>query len=238
MRVRFRPLIGLSIATALLFAALIGLGVWQVQRLHWKLDLIASVDRNLRAPPLSLSQALAMGVGAAQYHRVAMVGRFDNDKEAYVFATDANGDPAYHVIVPFRTDLGTFLVDRGIVSPGLRPPSTRRSGEIDRVTQVVGVWRTPDPPGLFTPAPEAVHRVWYSRDLKAIARADRISLRAPVIIEADSAPNPGGWPKGGQTQVQFRNEHLQYAVTWFALAAALLAVYFAYHRAKGRLSLG
>jgi surfeit locus 1 family protein len=56
-----------------------------------------------------------------------------------------------------------------------------------------------------------------------------------VLVEAGAAPNPGGWPKGGQTQVAFRNEHLQYAITWFALAAALLGVYLAYHISKGRL---
>jgi surfeit locus 1 family protein len=58
-----------------------------------------------------------------------------------------------------------------------------------------------------------------------------------VIVEADATPNPGGWPKGGQTVVTFRNEHLQYAITWFALAAGLLAVYLAYHRSRGRLGL-
>jgi surfeit locus 1 family protein len=238
MRIHFRPFVGLTIATTILFAVLVGLGVWQVQRLHWKLDLIASVNGNLRAPPVSLARALAMGAGAAQYHRVALAGRFDNDREAYVFSTDANGDPAYHVIAPFKTSLGTLLVDRGIVPPALRSRAARRPGEIEGPTGVVGVWRIPDARGMFTPAPDPGHRVWYSRDVKAIARTDQVALLAPVIIEADSTPNLGGWPKGGQTQVQFRNEHLQYAITWFVLAASLLVVYFAYHRAKGRLSFG
>ena len=68
-----------------------------------------------------------------------------------------------------------------------------------------------------------------------MARQDGVALLAPVVLEADAAPNPGGWPKGGQTVVTFRNEHLQYAITWFALAAGLLLVYFAYHRSLGRL---
>ena len=55
------------------------------------------------------------------------------------------------------------------------------------------------------------------------------------MIEADATPNPGGWPKGGQTVVSFRNEHLSYAVTWFGLAAGLIGVYLAYHMSKGRL---
>ena len=68
-----------------------------------------------------------------------------------------------------------------------------------------------------------------------MAAARDVKLTAPVIVEADAAPNPGGWPKGGQTQVTFRNEHLQYAITWFLLAAALLGVYIFYHISRGRL---
>ena len=64
-----------------------------------------------------------------------------------------------------------------------------------------------------------------------------MTLAAPVLVEADATPNPGGWPKGGQTVVNLRNEHLQYAITWLALAEALLIVYFAYHRSHGRFSV-
>ena len=80
------------------------------------------------------------------------------------------------------------------------------------------------------------HRIWYSRNVAAIAAADHVRLAAPVLVEADAAPNPGGWPKGGQTQITFRNDHLQYAITWFALAAALFGVYIAFHISKGRLA--
>ena len=102
---------------------------------------------------------------------------------------------------------------------------------------MVGVWRVPDAPGWFTPAPDRAHRIWYSRDVASIARADGVKPAAPALIEADATPNPGGWPKGGQTVVAFRNEHLQYAVTWFLMAAGLLVVYIAYHVSRGRLGL-
>ena len=62
-----------------------------------------------------------------------------------------------------------------------------------------------------------MHRVWYARDLAGMAAADHITLSQAVLVEADSSPNPGGLPKGGQTVVSFRNEHLSYAVTWFGL---------------------
>jgi surfeit locus 1 family protein len=218
-----------------LFASLISLGVWQLDRLQWKLGLIAQVNANMHAAPISPDAALAMGP-AAQYHRVALDGRFDNAKEVYVFGTDG-GAPVYHVIVPFTARDGrVFLVDRGVVPKEKIEPATRSASQIDSDTHVVGVWRTPDPPGAFTPAPDITHRIWFAHDLNGIAKADGIAkLAAPVVIEADATANPGGWPKGGQTVVTFRNEHLQYAITWFGLAAVLLGVYVAYHVSHGRL---
>jgi surfeit locus 1 family protein len=235
MRVSFRPLIALTLLCAILFAVLLALGTWQLQRLIWKQSLIAEVNLNMASAPLALDQALAMGA-RAQYRRVRLEGRFDNSNEAFVFGTGVEGAPVFHVLVPFTTDDGrTLLVDRGIVPRDLRDRSTRRNGLIEGRAVIVGIWRAPDPPGPFTPGPDRSRRIWYSRDVSGIARQDGVRLAANEIIEADSTPNRGGWPKGGQTQVNFRNEHLQYAITWFLLAAGLLGVYLAYHVSRGRL---
>jgi surfeit locus 1 family protein len=130
------------------------------------------------------------------------------------------------------------MIDRGLVPPALRDPATRVPSLLKGEQRVMGVLRTPDSPGPFTPAPDLARKVWYARDLKGIALALHIRLAAPIVVEADAAPNPGGWPLGGQTVVSLPNDHLQYAITWFLLAAALVIVYFAYHRARGRLVLG
>jgi surfeit locus 1 family protein len=114
-------------------------------------------------------------------------------------------------------------------------PESRAGGNPIGDVQVTGVWRVPDAPGAFTPPPDLAQRIWYARDLAAIAATDRLTLCAPVVIEADAAPNPGGWPRGGQTVVSFRNQHLSYAVTWFGLGIVLLGVWFSYHISKGRI---
>jgi len=233
--ITIRPLPALTVVCAVLFASLIALGVWQLDRLQWKLGLIAEVQRNLAASPISLDEALGLGP-KAQYRRVTLDGRFDNTKEAYVFGTDNAGAPVYHVIVPFRMQDGrALLVDRGIVPKEKLDPATRSAGQIEGETHVIGVWRVPDPLGWFTPAPDTAHHIWYAHDLAAIANADGIALAARAVVEANATPNPGGWPRGGQTRVTFRNEHLQYAITWFGLAAVLLGVYIAFHISRGRL---
>ena len=181
------------------------------------------------------AQRLKLSADDVQYRKVALNGHFDNAKENFVFTTDVNGDPVYHVLTPFITDDGrTLMVDRGEIPGDLMPPHRRVA--VDGPIRVTGVWRVPDSPGYFTPRPDAARHVWYARDLGGMTAADGIRLAAPVVIEADATPNPGGWPKGGQTVVDFPNNHLSYAITWFGLAAGLIGVYFAYHVSKGRLS--
>jgi surfeit locus 1 family protein len=239
--VTFRPYPGFTAFAAIMFAILCGLGVWQgMIRLPWKLALIARVNGHMAAAPVSLDDVLRMKADDAQYRKVALAGHFDHAREAYVFTTGPQGadEPDYHVLTPFITDDGRILmVDRGEVPKALLAPSARAAGNRQDETRVVGVWRVPDPPGTFTPAPDLAHRIWYARDLAGIAAADHLRLAAPVLVEADATPNPGGWPKGGQTVVSFRNEHLSYAITWFGLAAGLLGIWIAYHVSKGRISL-
>lgn len=235
MGLRFRPYPGLTIAATISIAILIGLGVWQLHRLKWKLGLIAEMHSHMTAAPISPDQALKLKAGTAQYRRVALNGHFENDKEAYVFTTGPEGGPVYHVLTPFLTDKGqTFMVDRGFVPKQKLAPASRTA--VTGETRLVGIWRVPDAPGWFTPAPDLADRIWYARDLAGIAAADHVRLAASVVIEADATPNPGGWPKGGQTVVNLPNNHLSYAITWFGLAGGLLGVYLAYHMSKGRLS--
>jgi surfeit locus 1 family protein len=232
--IRFKPYTGLTITTLMMVAILCGLGVWQVQRLAWKEALIATVNGHMLAPPVSLDRALTMSADEVQYRRVALSGHFDNGEEAYVFTTGAGGAPVYHVLTPFITDDGrTLMVDRGEIPSDLMPPARRVA--VEGQTRLAGVWRVPDAPGWFTPRPDPSRHVWYARDLAGIAAEDGVTLAAPVVIEADSRPNPGGWPIGGQTVVDFPNNHLSYAITWFGLAAGLIGVYLAYHISKGRL---
>jgi surfeit locus 1 family protein len=234
----FRPLPRLTFFFAPMFVILVGLGVWQLERLQWKLGLIAEMNAHLNAAPISVDEILKLAPKDAQYRRVALDGHFENGREAYVFTATDNGLAAYHVVTPFALDDGRLLfIDRGIVPPELRDPQKRRAGLLTGAQHVVGVWRTPDRPGFFTPAADLKNHVWYSHDIWGMATALRIAPAAPVIVEADATPNPGGWPRGGQTVVSLPNDHLQYALTWFLLAGALLVIYFAYHRAQGRFGI-
>jgi surfeit locus 1 family protein len=134
----FRPMPVFTVFAAVMLALLVALGVWQVQRLHWKLGLIAQVNRSLTLPPVSLDTALKLGK-AAEYRPVALTGRFDHAKEAYVRGLK-EGTPVWHVVTPFTTQDGrTLLVDRGIVPDTLRDPARRPAGQIAGEVHLVAV---------------------------------------------------------------------------------------------------
>ena len=240
MKIHFRPLPGLSIACAILFALLLGLGAWQIQRLHWKLALIAMIDRGMRAKPVELDDGgFPIIEPETDYMHVTVKGRFDNGRETYLFAPSRDGDPGYHVLTPLIAPGGhVFLVDRGFVPGEKLAPATRRAGLVTGDVRVTGIWRWPSGRGLFTPNADAAHRIWYWHDLAGMEAIDHMKFSEPGILEADAAPNPGGWPRGGQTVVDLPNNHLSYALTWFGLAGGLLGVYLAFHISKGRLRFG
>lgn len=236
--IRFRPLLGPSLWFIPGFALLVGLGVWQIQRLHEKEALIASVEAGLHAAPLPLSDALRQGTAAVEWRPVRVTGHYLHDEELYVFSQGPMGAVGVDVITPLVQASGdVVLIDRGFVPEELRNPSTRAAGQVTGDVSVTGVLRLSQQPGLFTPTPNLKTRLWFVKEVPSMAKATGLDV-PPIVIEADPGPNPGGWPLGGQTRVDFPNDHLQYAITWFGLALALLAVYLLYHRSHGRLSFG
>jgi len=207
---------GLCLAT-LVFA---GLGIWQVQRLSWKLDLIARVEQRLTAPPVAApgpAQWDGISVAADEYRRVVLYGRYLEAPETLTMAVTERG-PGFWVLAPFQADAGFIvLVNRGFVSEGQRAIAERRKATGGEA-RVVGLLRLSEPDGGFLRANDPAAGRWYSRDVVAIARARELGQIAPYFVDADAASEPGPLPQGGLTQVGFRNTHLVYALTWFCLA--------------------
>lgn len=213
-RAKRLSLIALCTCLAVLFA---GLGVWQVERLGWKRDLIARVDARLAAPPVDLASRRSW----PEYTKVRTSGRFDHGRETLVDALTERGK-GYWVLTPLVTRGPIVLVNRGFVPSGLADPSARRQGLVSGDVRVSGLIRFSEPEGRFLRANQPAADRWYSRDVQAIAAARGLGQAAPFFIDADAAPNPGGYPVGGLTVVSFRNAHLVYALTWFGLAGLCL----------------
>jgi surfeit locus 1 family protein len=219
------------------FAVLIGLGTWQIQRKAWKENLIAALTERLRAPPRALSSASqwpSLDRDDNEYRRVTFTTTFENDKEARVFASatgfrpDVNG-PGYWVFTPAKiADGSVVIVNRGFVPEGRQDAATRKQGELASPVAIIGALRWPDDRYWFTPKDDPAHNLWFSRDPSAIAAAKGLEGVAPFYVEQEAPTPPGGLPQPGKLVVALPDNHLQYAVTWFGLAAVLLGVFGAW----------
>lgn len=236
-----RSLLWPTIWSAFGLLLLLGLGTWQVQRLYWKEGLIAERNAALAAAPVPLPKTLDEA-RPLEFHPVRAEGQFLNDHELYLNAQSLKGDAGFHIVTPFRlSDGAVIFIDRGFVPTDHKAPATRAAGEIAGPTAVTGLLRLPEPPGWFTPANEPAKNSWFSIDLPAMAQAANIGAgdvgsALPFYIDADKTPVPGGWPQGGQTITDLPNNHLQYAITWYALAVALIAIYIRFAIRRRRSS--
>jgi len=240
-----RRLLVPAIAAGIALVILLGLGTWQVERLHWKEALIARVTARMDAPPVPApppSAWAALDVADLQYQPLTVTGRFDNAREIHVVQAltepkGKRGGFGFMVMTPLTTPDGwTVYVNRGFVPGDRKDPASRAGGEIAGETTVTGLARAPYDRSWFAPADNAGKNEWFSRDPALFAAASGIDPAkvAPYIIDAKfDAQLPDGLPQGGETVVDFPNSHLQYAVTWYGLAAALVAVFVAF--ARGRL---
>ncbi len=221
------------------FAVLIALGTWQMQRLGWKEELLATIEARRTAAPLDLGDVEKRFVDThdVDYQAVHAAGDFLHDREQYFFAT-WKGDAGFYVYTPLRLADGRFVfVNRGFVPYELKERA-KRPPEAQGVASVTGLARNPlaGKPSFMVPDNDPGGKIFYWKDLGAMAKNAGLdpSSFVPFFIDADSSPNPGGLPQGGVTLIDLPNNHLQYALTWYGLAAALVAVFgsFAWRRAR------
>ena len=205
----------------------IWLGVWQVERLAEKEALIAQVDRQLTQPPYDLppaSQWDAIDIETYAYHLLTLTGHYLNDKSILVFTSlsDAKGKfsgPGYWVMTPFVPDGGgTVFVNRGFIPQSSASSFTNGGNGPEGEQSITGVALKPEAVGAFTPAADKANRIEWVRDPARLAAMADIS--GPLFGLTIDAPagEPGALPQGGETVVEFPNNHFGYALTWFGFA--------------------
>jgi surfeit locus 1 family protein len=227
------------IVTAVVFALLIGLGVWQIQRKTWKEDLIATLAVRLSANPIALPPRTAwpsLKQDDAEYQRVTFTADVLTDHQAFVytngssFRSDVSG-PGFWVFAPGRlADGSQVVINRGFVSEKDRNALTPSRGPVT----ITGVMRWPEQRLFFIPEGDRGRNTWFARDQREIAAAKEWGEVAPFYVEQETPTNPGGLPVVGSLRPVLPNNHLQYALTWFGLAAVLLVAFAVWVRGQRR----
>ncbi|PZO01744.1 MAG: Surfeit locus 1 family protein [Hyphomicrobiales bacterium] len=230
----------IAAAVALIgIAGLTSLGIWQLQRLAWKQSLIERVETRIRAEPVPAPGPTHWaGISGDEYTRIRLTGRFLHDRETLVQAVTERGG-GFWVLTPLVSDAGfTVLVNRGFVPPERRDPQSRAEALPGGTVSVIGLLRPSEPGGGFLRENAPAQNRWHSRDVASIAQTRGLTEAAPYFVDADATPNPGGFPVGGLTVLRFSDNHLVYALTWFALALMLACATIFVLRGEYRLRRG
>lgn len=236
-----RIILPLTVFFSTLF--LLGLGTWQMQRLAWKEALTAEREAGLamQASPLPGDFEDAQAGKAFEFRIVTVTGTFQHDLEQLFGVRAKNNVLGHHILTPLVTNAGpAVLVDRGWVPADKVHPASRPDGQLAGEVTISGIarFRADDRPGMFTPDNDPEAGSWYHYDLDAMAVTLGMELSS-IVVEADETANPGGLPIGGRTLLRLSNNHLQYAITWYGLAAALIGVYIVFrHQSRARPGAG
>jgi len=237
MTFQFRPALAIAMATTV--AILIALGVWQLQRRDWKLDLIHQTERLAEAPPIPFDEALARASAGEkmEYAPVYLSGVYAHDLEARLFGT-LDGAPGVYIFTPLdahdpKSGGRRFVyVNRGFAPQAFSEPESRADGAPQGEVTVKGLLRAAETPpaiaGLFRPADQPADNLWFTRDPVRFASHHGVETVAWYIDGSGGETGGARWPKGGTTRIAFPNNHLDYALTWFGLAAALIGVYLVF----------
>lgn len=211
-------------------AILLSLGTWQVERLYWKEGLLADIAERRSAPavPLADIEGMAASGGDIEYRTVTASGRYINNKERHFFAT-YHGRTGFYVYTPLQLDDGRYLfVNRGFVPYENKEPEMRKQGQLTGPQTVTGLARAKlaAKPSFLVPDNDLAKNIFYWKDLDVMAASVGLDQAKviPFFVDADATPNPKGMPIGGVTEVDLPNNHLQYALTWYGLAAVLIVI--------------
>lgn len=208
------------------------LGIWQVQRLIWKKDLIEQTERKLAQSPAFApgpSDWTAIGSDDA-YTRIHAKGHFIAGHDVFIVASTIYGR-GYWVVTPLQTDDFVLLINRGFVTSnkkkGLKPP--------EGIITLKGLLRLTEPNGSLLQRNVPSQNRWFSRDTAAISEHLGLKKVAPYFMDEEaSEKDDRSVPIKGLTVVSFPNNHLQYAITWFALAVLSFWALCRFSSFKGR----
>jgi surfeit locus 1 family protein len=227
-----RPTPKILIAFLLAFSALIALGAWQIERLMWKEALIAQIASANQTQALTALPDTATELEPLAFRNVTLTGHFLPDIEFHVTPRYFRDTLGYHLFTPFQlTDGRIVIVNRGWVPAAQKDPATRPLSVPNASEHALtGQIRLGPERNYFTPPSDPKQNVWFGRDIADMAKSANLSGVLPLSVDLIGPQIAGELPIPTTGIIGLRNDHLQYALTWFLLALGLLVVFAVYHR--------
>ncbi|MDO8978628.1 MAG: SURF1 family cytochrome oxidase biogenesis protein [Afipia sp.] len=235
---RQRGIFGLAVIALVMVSVLAGLGVWQLRRKDEKHALIAALTERLAKAPVALPSAAAwptLTPAHDEFLRVKFSATFEARPDAMVYSSgsavrdDITG-PGTWAFMPARlADGRSVVINAGFVQNTMQDRAQQDRAVARLVTgapvELTGYLRFSEEPGIFTPTEDAGKRLWFVRDHRSMAQVLGWGEVAPFYIDLESPQPASGTPKPGPLHVQLKDNHLQYAITWFGLALVVAAAF-------------
>jgi len=244
-----RPVAGFAIFTIVMLVAFVGLGIWQLQRRVEKHALIAALDQRLAEVPGALpppSQWGALTAAHDEFRRVQFQATYDVAPDVMVYSSGSAirsdiSSPGAWAFLPARLSSGEIVVVNAGFVPSAMPDRAQQDRAVAQLitrqpVTLTGYVRFPESAGMLTPAEDRAKRLWFTRDHLAMARALGWDKVAPFYIDLEAPVPANGIPKPGALEVHLKDDHMQYAITWFSLAGAVVIAFAVWWRAQRRAS--
>lgn len=244
-----RPVAGFAIFTLVMLIAFVGLGIWQLQRRVEKHALIAALTERLAAAPQPLpapAQWSALTPAKDEFRRVSFTATYRSRLDAMVYGSgsavrdDISGPGTWAFLPAQLPDGETIAVNAGFVPNTMQDRNLQDRAVAQLVTGrpvvLTGYIRFPEAAGVLTPAEDRTKRLWFTRDHLAMAQALGWDKVAPFYIDLETPVPANGIPKPGPLEIHLKDDHMQYAITWFALAGAVVIAFAVWLRAQRRQS--
>ena len=244
---RRRSGLGFGLFTLAMLAVFVGLGIWQLQRRVEKHALIAALTERLASDPVPLpppSQWSALAPAKDEFRRVTFSAAYPRLPDAMVYSAgsavrDDISGPGTWAFLPARLAGGeTVVINAGFVANTMQDRAVEDRAVTrlisDQPVTLTGYIRFPETAGLLTPAENPGKRLWFTRDHLAMAHRLGWGQIAPFYIDLEKPVPENGIPKPGPLDVHLRDEHMQYAITWFSLALAVAIAFAVWWRGRRR----
>ena len=207
----FSSLIYSSIAIIIL----VSLGTWQLERLRWKTDILTSMKTSLSMPPLEISSDIIKNINNYSYRQIQLTGSYLYTNHFTIYSKVLNKKVGKHLVIPFKTQYGTILVNRGFIPKDYKIPGSSET----EIIKINGIVKFQQSINYFTPQNNIFKNEWYYINIDEVSEYISVPLLNFYIVEENNINEE--YPVGSQYNINIPNDHLQYAITWFSLAFAL-----------------
>ena len=232
----FKPLFWPTLLTIPLVMLLMSLGGWQLSRLAEKTELISKFEKRSKSQPISVNQ-ISGPIADFEFRRIGVTGKYLHQSEIYLTGRTYEGNAGFHVITPFETNNKKILVNRGWVSEDYKKPNSRPFSLIEGENYIEGILRLPGRKGFFVPENEPEQGFWFTLKPDEIARyLKQDEIKQDFYIDIIRTGEVITLPIAAEININVRNSHFNYALTWFGLALTLLVIYCIFHYQNGRLN--